>query len=285
MIDKPIIQVNQLYKHFGKNDVLNGVNFTVNKGDVISIIGPSGCGKSTLLRCINRLEKPSGGEILFNGEPLFKNSRFFMKKQLAKLDKGSEEYKSLKKEIALKKKEEVKLENKILKELNKHRKRIGMVFQNFNLFPHRTVIENITMGPISLNKIPKEQAEEQAMQLLEKVGLKEKAYCYPNTLSGGQKQRIAIVRALAMNPEIMLFDEPTSALDPEMVGEVLNVIADLAKSGITMLVVTHEMGFAKNVSNKTVFMADGLICEEGSPSEIFNNPKHERLKEFLSKLM
>ncbi len=249
---KPVIEVKGLCKNFGENHVLNGIDIDINKGDVVAVIGPSGCGKSTFLRCLNLLEQPNDGEILFEGEYIYNA-----------LDK----------------------KGKKDKEINLYRQKIGMVFQSFNLFANMNIIDNITLAPIKLKKISKEEAQKTAISLLEKVGLADRAYDYPSALSGGQKQRVAIVRALAMEPDVMLFDEPTSALDPEMVGEVLQVMTDLAKEGMTMVIVTHEMGFAKNVANRVVFIDEGVIKEEASPEEFFGNPKNERLKEFLSKVL
>ena len=240
-----MIEVKNLRKSFDGTEVLKGINETINKGDVACIIGPSGSGKSTFLRCLNLLEIPTGGQIIFEGENL--------------TAKGVD--------------------------LNLHRQKMGMVFQQFHLFPHMTVIDNLTMAPVLLKKATKAQAEKKGMELLERVGLADRASAYPSELSGGQKQRVAIVRALCMNPDVMLFDEPTSALDPEMVGEVLDVMKELAKEGMTMVVVTHEMGFAKEVANRVLFMDDGVIMEEGTPQEIFDNPKCERLKTFLSKVL
>lgn len=240
-----MIKVVDLKKQFGDLVVLDGVNLTVNKSEVLCLIGPSGSGKSTLLRCLNGLEEINGGDVIVRGESL--------------TDK--------------------KLN------INKLRENIGMVFQAFNLFPHLTVLDNITLVPTQLKKMNKEEARKVALNLLDKVGLKEKANEYPDRLSGGQKQRVAIARALAMNPEIMLFDEPTSALDPEMVGEVLQVMKDLAKEGMTMVVVTHEMGFARDVSDRVIFMADGNIVEEDIPENIFTNPKHNRTQDFLKKVL
>ena len=240
-----MIEVKNLRKSFDDTEVLKGINETINKGDVACIIGPSGSGKSTFLRCLNLLEIPTGGQIIFEGENL--------------TAKGVD--------------------------LNLHRRKMGMVFQQFHLFPHMTVIDNLTMAPVLLKKATKAQAEKKGMELLERVGLADRASAYPAELSGGQKQRVAIVRALCMNPDVMLFDEPTSALDPEMVGEVLDVMKELAKEGMTMVVVTHEMGFAKEVANRVLFMDDGVIMEEGTPQEIFDNPKCERLKTFLSKVL
>ena len=240
-----MIEVKNLSKSFDGVEVLKGINETINRGDVACIIGPSGSGKSTFLRCLNLLEMPTGGQIIFEGSDL--------------TAKGVD--------------------------LNLHRQKMGMVFQQFHLFPHMSVIDNLTMAPVLLKKATKEEAEKKGMELLERVGLADRAKSYPSELSGGQKQRVAIVRALCMNPDVMLFDEPTSALDPEMVGEVLDVMKELAKEGMTMVVVTHEMGFAKEVANRVLFMDDGVIMEEGTPKEIFENPKCERLKTFLSKVL
>ncbi|MBE5764337.1 MAG: amino acid ABC transporter ATP-binding protein [Clostridiales bacterium] len=280
-----MIKVKRLHKQFGNQKVLQGVDFSVNKGDVISIIGPSGCGKSTLLRCINLLEMPDAGEIIFDGKYLYKNERYFLKRDIREYKVGTPEYNELYNKIAKIRHEEHQIDKVVSKSLNEIRCHIGMVFQQFNLFPHLTVLENLTIAPVSLKKIKKTDAEERALELLKKVGLEEYANKYPSVLSGGQKQRVAIVRALAMKPDVMLFDEPTSALDPEMVGEVLAVMSDLAKSGMTMIVVTHEMEFAKSVSNRVVFMADGKILEDGMPEEIFSKPKSARLQDFLSKVL
>lgn len=235
------VQVTDLHKYYGKLEVLKGIDMTVKQGEVVSLIGPSGSGKSTFLRCINLLETPTKGSIVVDG-----------------------------KEITDKK-----------ADINKLRQHIGMVFQHFNLFPHKTILENVTLAPIKLKKMPQKEAEDAALDLLRRVGIEDKASVYPSTLSGGQKQRVAIARSLAMNPQVMLFDEPTSALDPEMVGEVLDVMKNLAKEGMTMVVVTHEMGFAKEVANRVLFMADGVILEEGTPEEIFEHPQHERTKAFI----
>jgi len=240
-----VISVKDLRKSFNGLNVLKGITTEIQKGDVVCVIGPSGSGKSTFLRCLNMLEKPSGGKIIFDGEDLAAPKA----------------------------------------NLNLHRQKMGMVFQQFNLFPHMTVLENLTCAPMILKKIPKAEAEAKAMDLLERVGLADRAGEYPNKLSGGQKQRVAIVRALCMDPEVMLFDEPTSALDPEMVGEVLDVMKSLAKKGMTMIVVTHEMGFAREVSNRVMFMDEGIIMEENSPEEIFSNPQSERLQSFLAKVL
>ena len=240
-----MIRIENLHKRFGKLEVLKGIDINVEKGEIIAIIGPSGSGKSTFLRCINRLEEPTDGKIFIDGENI------------------------LSKET----------------NINKIREKVGMVFQHFNLFPHKNVIKNITLAPIKIKNYSIELAEKKADNLLNKVGLLDKKYSYPNQLSGGQKQRIAIARALAMEPEIMLFDEPTSALDPEMIKEVLDVMIELAREGMTMLIVTHEMGFAKNVATRILFMNDGKILEDEKPEKFFNNPKHSRTKEFLYKVL
>lgn len=241
-----LIQVQNLTKTFGGSvHALNGVSTDIKKGEVVCVIGPSGSGKSTFLRCLNRLEDPTDGRIIFAGEDL--------------MDPKTD--------------------------IDMHRQKMGMVFQHFNLFPHMSILKNMTIAPMKLQKRGKDEAEGQAMKLLNRVGLADRANAYPSQLSGGQKQRIAIVRALCMNPEVMLFDEPTSALDPEMVGEVLNVMRDLAKEHMTMVVVTHEMGFAREVSDRVIFMAEGKIVEEGTPEEIFTAPKTERLQSFLSKVL
>lgn len=240
-----IIKVDNLQKSFGNIEVLKGINTEIKKGDVVVVIGPSGSGKSTFLRCLNRLEEPTGGSILFDDVDITAANT----------------------------------------NINVHRQKMGMVFQQFNLFPHMTILKNMTIAPIKLLKLPKEDAEKRAMELLERVGLADRANAYPSQLSGGQKQRVAIVRALCMNPEVMLFDEPTSALDPEMVGEVLEVMKELAQSGMTMVVVTHEMGFAREVADRILFIDEGVIMEEAAPAEFFDNPKSLRLKEFLSKVL
>ena len=245
MENKVILSTRRLKKSFGKLDVLKGIDIDIYKGDVVCVIGASGSGKSTFLRCLNMLETPTGGNIYFEGEDLTRE----------KVD------------------------------LNLHRQKMGMVFQQFNLFPHLTIMKNLTLAPMMLKKVSKEDAEKKAMALLARVGLADRANSYPNQLSGGQKQRVAIVRALCMEPDVMLFDEPTSALDPEMVGEVLDVMKELAKDGMTMVVVTHEMGFAREVANKIVFLDDGYLVESGTPDEIFGNPLTDRLKNFLAKVL
>jgi len=240
-----VIEIKNLCKSFGDNQVLCDITETINEGDKVVVIGPSGGGKSTFLRCINCMEDPTSGSIIFEGEDLA----------------------------------DMKVD------INKHRQNIGMVFQQFNLFNNKTVLQNITLAPVHLKKMTQEEADKKGMELLERVGLADKANVYPSTLSGGQKQRAAIVRALAMNPKVMLFDEPTSALDPEMVGEVLDVMKQLADEGMTMVVVTHEMGFAREVGNRIFFMDGGRITEQGTPEEVFGNPQNPRLKEFLSKVI
>ncbi len=239
------IRVRGLKKDFEDVSVLKGIDIDIHKGDVVCVIGASGSGKSTFLRCLNLLEQPTGGSIYFEGANL--------------------------------------TDEKV--DLNLHRQKMGMVFQQFNLFPHMSILENLTCAPVMLKKATPEQAKTKAMELLARVGLADRADSYPNQLSGGQKQRVAIVRALCMEPEVMLFDEPTSALDPEMVGEVLDVMKELAKEGMTMVVVTHEMGFAREVSNRVIFLDDGVIAEEGTPAEIFENPQCERLQSFLAKVL
>ena len=252
-----LIQVKNLKKYYNKGALhaLDDVSVDINRGDVMVVIGPSGSGKSTLLRSLNLLEVPTDGEILFHGIDITKNS--FINKE------G--------------KKEKV--------DINLHRQKMGMVFQHFNLFPHKTIMDNMTLAPVKVLGMNKAEAEKKAQALLERVGLGDRAGAYPIQLSGGQKQRVAIVRALMMEPEVMLFDEPTSALDPEMVGEVLEVMKELARDGMTMVVVTHEMGFAKEVGNRVLFMADGQLLEQGTPEDIFDNPTHPRLKDFLSKVL
>ncbi len=290
---KPILSVRKLYKKFGKLEVLKGVDLDIYKGDAIAIIGPSGCGKSTFLRCLNLLEQPNAGQILMNDELVFKNERVYLKRRLKAMKQAQnqgqpfdqEEFNGLKAEYEALRAIEKSLEKEFLKKINAHRQRVGMVFQQFNLFPHLTVLKNITLAPTKLKKMTEEEANAKAMELLKKVGLEDKANVYPATLSGGQKQRIAIVRALAMEPEILLFDEPTSALDPEMVGEVLKVMTDLAREDMTMVVVTHEMGFAREVAERVIFMNEGVIKEENNPKDFFENPQDERLKDFLSKVL
>ena len=243
--DDVLIKAEGLEKSFGKIEVLKGINTEIHKGEVVVIIGPSGSGKSTFLRTLNLLEEPTGGKIYFEGVDI--------------------------------------TDPKI--NINKHRQKMGMVFQQFNLFPNMTVLKNMTLAPIKLKKVTKSEAEERALKLLERVGLADRANAYPSQLSGGQKQRVAIVRALCMQPDVMLFDEPTSALDPEMVGEVLNVMKALADDGMTMAVVTHEMGFAREVADRVLFIDEGIIMEEGTPEEVFGNPKSPRLQDFLSKVI
>ena len=238
-----MIEIKKLYKSYGDNEVLKGINQTVSEAEVLCIVGPSGSGKATMLRCINLLEVPTSGEVYIDGELVTSQN------------------------------------------INEIRTKMGMVFQNFNLFPHMTVLENVTCAPINVKGVSKADAEAKAMELLTRVGLDNKANAYPRSLSGGQQQRVAIARALAMDPEIMLFDEPTSALDPEMVGEVLDVMKDLAKEGLAMIVVTHEMGFAKEVADKVIFMDEGVIVEQGTPEEVLVNPSEERTKNFLSKVL
>ena len=240
-----MIHVKDLKKSYGKNNVLNGINEHIKKGEVVVIIGPSGSGKSTFLRCLNLLEEPTSGEIIFEGKNI--------------------------------------TDKKI--DINKTREKMGMVFQHFNLFPHKTVLENITLAPIKVKGVKVEDANKKVIELLKLIGLEDKKDAYPASLSGGQKQRIAIARSLAMEPDVLLFDEPTSALDPEMVGEVLNVMKDLAKKGMTMVVVTHEIGFAREVGDRILFIDGGKILEEGTPEEVLNNPKNDRTKDFLSKVL
>ena len=250
-----IIDINDLSKAFGDLKVLTNISTQIRKGDVVCVIGPSGSGKSTFLRSLNLLEEPTGGEIIFNGVDITKKKYKDASGKTVKLD------------------------------IDKLRQKMGMVFQHFNLFPHKTILENMTLAPMKVRGVSKEEAEKKALELLDRVGLKDRADAYPIQLSGGQKQRVAIVRALAMEPEVMLFDEPTSALDPEMVGEVLDVMKELAEEGMTMVVVTHEMGFAREVGNRVLFMADGQLIEQGTPEDIFENPTNPRLKEFLSKVL
>lgn len=245
MTDRVLIRVEHLVKHFGRLQVLNDISEEIREGEVVSIIGPSGGGKSTFLRCLNLLEKPTSGKVFFK---------------------------------------DVEITGKNV-DIDKHRQKMGMVFQHFNVFPHLSVLDNITLAPVLEKKVPKAAAEEKAMELLRQVGLQDKAKEFPGKLSGGQKQRLAIVRALAMEPEVILFDEPTSALDPEMVKDVLEVMKSLASSGMTTVVVTHEMGFAREVSNRVLFMDGGIIAEEGTPEEIFGSPKNPRTVEFLSKVL
>ena len=252
-----LIQVKNLKMYYlrGKIKALNDVSVDINKGDVMVVIGPSGSGKSTLLRSLNLMENPTAGEIIFNGVDITKRKYTDANGNVVKVN------------------------------IDAHRQKMGMVFQHFNLFPHMTILDNMTLAPIKVKGMKKEEAEAKAKALLERVGLGDRAGAYPIQLSGGQKQRIAIVRALMMEPEVMLFDEPTSALDPEMVGEVLDVMKELAQEGMTMVVVTHEMGFAREVGNRVLFMADGKLVEQGSPEDIFDRPQHPRLQDFLSKVL
>ena len=288
-----MLEVRNVHKSFEGVEILKGIDLTVDKGDVVAIIGPSGCGKSTFLRCLNLLEKPNAGQITLNNEYVFKNERVYLKRQLKAMKQAQKQgeafdeaaFNALKAEYEALRETEKSIEKAVTKQINVHRQKIGMVFQQFNLFPHLTVLKNITLAPVKLKKMTEEQATAKAMDLLKKIGLEDKANVYPSTLSGGQKQRIAIVRALAMEPEVMLFDEPTSALDPEMVGEVLKVMTELAQDGMTMVVVTHEMGFAKEVANRVIFMNEGVIKEENNPHDFFANPQDERLKDFLSKVL
>ncbi len=252
-----LIQVSHLKKYYNKGAIkaLDDVSVNIDRGDVMVVIGPSGSGKSTFLRSLNLLEEPTGGSILFDGVDITKKKVPNANGKLVKLD------------------------------IDHHRQKMGMVFQHFNLFPHMTILDNMTLAPVQVKHVDKAAAEEKALALLDRVGLKDRAGAYPIQLSGGQKQRVAIVRALAMEPEVMLFDEPTSALDPEMVGEVLDVMKGLAQEGMTMVVVTHEMGFAREVGNRVLFMADGKLLEQGSPEDIFTRPQHPRLQDFLSKVL
>ncbi|MBL6465876.1 MAG: amino acid ABC transporter ATP-binding protein [Peptostreptococcus stomatis] len=240
-----LLELKDLHKSFGSLEVIKGIDLEIDKGDILVIIGPSGSGKSTVLRCMNLLEEPTSGQIIFEGQDILKN----------------------------------------LKTIDKTREKIGMVFQNFNLFPNKTILDNITLAPMTVKGKTKEEAEKKARELLERVGLLDKIDAYPVQLSGGQQQRIAIARALAMEPDMMLFDEPTSALDPEMVKEVLDVIKELADEGMTMAIVTHEMGFAKEVADRVIFVDEGRIVEDGSPEEVFNNPKSDRAKDFFDKIL
>lgn len=281
-----MIKVTNIKKNFGDLQVLKGIDYEIEKGQVISIIGPSGSGKSTFLRCLNLIEQPTSGVIEYNKEVIFNKTYKDLKNQLNKIeDKKSKEYKEQFKNYKQVRKLEKKEIKKFDKNINIHRQKMGMVFQHFNVFPNLTVLENITLAPIQCKNISKVEAEQIAFDLLKKVGLEDKANEYPKKLSGGQKQRLAIIRALAMNPEVMLFDEPTSALDPEMVKEVLDVIKYVAETGMTVVIVTHEMGFAKSISDKVLFMDGGNIIEEGTPEEIFDNPKNPRLISFLSKVL
>ena len=280
-----IISVKNLTKYFGKLEVLKGINLDIHKSEVVSIIGASGSGKSTFIRCLNLLEVPTSGTIEFEGKELFESNVKLIEKEMGSLEKNSEDYNKLKESLKEAKKHDALQKKTLDKNLNVHRQKIGMVFQHFNVFPNMSVLDNITLAPINTGKASKEDAIKEAHELLKKVGLDDKANEFPKKLSGGQKQRLAIVRALAMHPDVMLFDEPTSALDPEMVKEVLEVIKDVASTGMTVVIVTHEMGFAKEVSNRVIFLENGVIAEQGSPKDLFENPKSERLKEFLSKVL
>lgn len=289
-----MIKVTNLHKSFGSNHVLTGIDEVINDGEVVSIIGPSGSGKSTFLRCLNLLETPNEGVIEFDDEVVYIREAYGVKEELKELKANKNNYskedynkklKELKKEYISKLWKDHKRKVKFNKEINIYRQKIGMVFQHFNVFNNLSVLENITLGPKLLLKTQKVIAEEKAMELLNMVGLGEKAKEFPRKLSGGQKQRLAIVRALAMNPKVMLFDEPTSALDPEMVKGVLDVIKNVAKSGMTVVIVTHEMGFAKEISDRILFMDEGKILESGSPQEVFDNPKNERTRAFLNSVL
>lgn len=286
-----IIEVKNLCKKFGDLEVLKGVTHVVKKGEVVSIIGSSGSGKSTFLRCLNLLETPTSGSIYFEGEMLYESNTEIIKNQLAEYKKQHPNFKQNGEylEILTAYKDAVKLDKaykkNVEKILNTHRQKMGMVFQHFNVFPNLTCLDNISLAPVMTGKMTKEEADVQSFELLKRIGLEDKANVKPTKLSGGQKQRLAIVRALAMNPDVMLFDEPTSALDPEMVNEVLDLIKELAKTGMTIVIVTHEMGFAKEISDWVLFMDNGVIAEQGKPEQVFNNPKTDRCKEFLSKVL
>lgn len=281
-----MIKVKNLKKNFGNLEVLKGIDYEIKQGQIISIIGPSGSGKSTFLRCLNLMEKPTSGQIEFDGNIIFSNTSNDFYDNIKNIEnKNSSEYKEQLEIYKKIKKEERKQKNSFEKTINIHRQKMGMVFQHFNVFPNMKVIDNITLAPVKLGLMSKEEATLKAKELLKTVGLESKENEYPKKLSGGQKQRLAIVRAIAMNPKVMLFDEPTSALDPEMVKEVLEVIKNIVKTGITVVIVTHEMGFAKEISDRVIFMDDGMIAEEGTPEEIFDHPKNNRTKEFLSKVL
>lgn len=288
-----ILKIENVCKSYGDLEVLKGINYEITRGEVVSIIGSSGSGKSTLLRCLNLLETPTSGHISFEGETLFESHTEPLKKQIHEYQdthdkaslKNDEKYLKLQDELNKAKKADKEQKKNIDKILNLHRQKMGMVFQHFNVFPHLTCLENITLAPVTTGKMTEEEANKLGLELLKKVGLEAKANVKPKNLSGGQKQRLAIVRAMAMSPDVMLFDEPTSALDPEMVKDVLEVIKTLADGGMTIVIVTHEMGFAKEISDRVIFMSEGVVCEEGSPDAIFNHPKTPRLKEFLSKVL
>ena len=301
-----MLSIKGVYKNFGKLEVLKGVSTEIAEGEVVSIIGASGSGKSTLLRCMNLLEFPTFGEVWMEGklltpvDPYLHPEVIMASKTFKKLvAEGMDEAAAIAKikfedllneKFAVAEGKEYKAAIKKIYEenhidINLARQKMGMVFQQFNLFNNKTVLENLTLAPVKLKLKTKEEAEAKAMELLKRIGLAEKANVYPSTLSGGQKQRVAIIRALAMDPDVILFDEPTSALDPEMIGEVLDLMKSLANEGMTMVIVTHEMGFAREVSNRVIFVDEGVIAEEGEPEDIFKNPKHPRLKEFLSKVL
>jgi polar amino acid transport system ATP-binding protein len=299
--DNILISTKNLYKAFGEKVVLNGIDIDIKDGEKVVVIGPSGSGKSTFLRCLNLLEMPTTGEVLFEGDILFKRYSPLMKEEIKQAKKSyhfakknsdeqcileAKKMLSSLNETYKQKKEEEKIFDKNMDNiLNSHRQKMGMVFQQFNLFPHLTVIENLMIAPVKLGLLDKEEAEIKAKKYLERMGLIEKAESYPSQLSGGQKQRIAIVRALIMNPRVMLFDEPTSALDPEMVGEVLEVMKELADEGMTMVIVTHEMGFAREIATRVLFIDEGIVAEQNEPNAFFDKPQNPRLKDFLSKVL
>ena len=285
MKDDVLISISNLTKSFSKLDVLKGINLDIHKSEVISIIGASGSGKSTLIRCINLLKVPSSGSITFENEELFSSNVKLIEQEMNTYSKDDIKYKELSLKLKEAKKHDFSQKRYIDKKINAYRQKIGMVFQHFNIFPNMSVLDNVMLAPVENKLLSKEDAKKEALVLLEKVGLLDKASEFPKKLSGGQKQRLAIVRALAMKPDVMLFDEPTSALDPEMVKEVLDVIKQVAATGMTIVIVTHEMAFAKEVSDRVIFIDNGVIEEEGTPNEIFSAPKSLRLKEFLSKVL